>query len=207
MKFRKALVAVLVASLLTLATGSALASVPSSVYGEVIEQLHITDLAPTHWAAGPITELYQAGILAGDPAGTFRPEANTSMSEGVAVIARVLGLATKNDSLATTMQKAQLAGLVSTSEAATPNADMTRLDMARIIARALGISPKSGVTAANFPFNDANRIPQSDWGLIAALHDAGIFAGYPNGSFGASGTLNRAELATLVFRLLGRASR
>lgn len=207
MKLRKALVALLVVSLLTLATGSALASVPSSVYGEVIEQLHITDVAPTYWAAGPITTLYQAGILAGDPAGTFRPQADTAMSEGVAVVARVMGLATRSDSLATTMERARAAGLVSSSQAAAPNADMTRLDMARILATALGISPKAGVTAANFPFADANSIPQSDWGLLAALHDAGVFNGYPNGSFGASGTLNRAELATLMLRILNRFSR
>ena len=204
MKGKRFLAIIVTLSLLVLMAGAALADVPTDVYGEALQNHGIVDVAPQHWATAAIIHLYDAGILQGDGNGNFRPEAATRFSEGVAVIARVLGIATKGDSLDATIAKAQSAGLVTPGQGANAGRDMTRLEMAQLIAKALKIQPKAGATLAGLPFTDSASIPADQAGILAALYELGIFKGFPDGTFQASGTLTRSQIAVLVERILGK---
>ena len=212
-----------VLSMLALVSGTVFAAptVPGAVYGDSqasgvnkpvvqiqqeLQQAGIKDVKPTDWSAGSITVVVQAGLLkpAGD--GSFHPEANVKADEGVAVFAKVLGIAAKTDDAATAAQKMKDAGLVSTTP--TADKDMTRIEVARMLATALGVTPKANVTTANYPFMDMYKVrTNDDLGILAALYDLGIFKGYPedNGgvTFRPDAILTRAQIAILIDRILG----
>lgn len=165
-----------------------------------LQQAGIQDVRPTDWYAGSITILVQSGLLTPTSSGQIQPNANLSFNEGVAVFAKVLGIASKTDTPEQATQKMNEAGLIQSA----PTADraMTRLEVARMLATALGIQPKQ-VTSASFPFTDFAGLSQEDMGLLAALYDLGIFRGYEDRTFRPNGLLTRAQIAILVDRILG----
>ncbi len=165
-----------------------------------LQQAGIQDVRPTDWYAGSITVLVQSGLLAPTSSGQIQPDANLSFNEGVAVFAKVLGIASKSDTPEQATQKAVEAGLVQSTPSV--NRDMNRLEVARLLATALGIQPKQ-VTPASFPFTDFAGLSQEDMGLLAALYEVGIFKGYEDKTFRPGSILTRAQIAILVDRILG----
>ena len=79
-----------------------------------------------------------------------------------------------------------------------PNSPVTRLDFALWAARALELAPPATTT----PFTDESQIPQADQGLVAAAAAAKLVQGYPNGSFAPNNDITRAELTTMLGRVL-----
>ena len=79
-----------------------------------------------------------------------------------------------------------------------PNAPITRLSFAEWTARALELP----VPAHPATFTDESQIPQADQGLVAATVAAGLIHGYPGGSFEPSNSITRAELSTVLGRVL-----
>lgn len=77
-----------------------------------------------------------------------------------------------------------------------PNASVTRAEFAAMIARAFGIAT-SPATAA---FKDTS----SHWaaGYISAFEEKGILSGYPDGSFKPNATISRAEMVTIIARVM-----
>lgn len=77
-----------------------------------------------------------------------------------------------------------------------PNASVTRAEFTAMIARAFGLasSPASAV------FQDT----RSNWaaGYIGALADKGIVTGYADGSFKPDATISRAEMVTIIARVV-----
>lgn len=165
-----------------------------------LQQAGIQDVRPTDWYAGSITVLVQSGLMAPTPSGQIQPDANLSFNEGVAVFAKVLGIASKTDTPEQATQKMKEAGLV--QSAPTADRDMTRLEVARLLATALGVQPKP-VNPANYPFRDFSGVSQEDMGMLAALYDMGIFRGYEDNTFRPGNILTRAQIAILVDRILG----
>lgn len=207
------------ALLLATVAGTALAapSVPGEVYSDSqaqgvnkpvdriaadLRNSGIKDVSPTDWYAGSITVVVQAGLLKPEPDGTIHPDAPLTASEGVAVFAKVLGIAGKTDDPATALQKAEQAGLV--DPGVQPDRDMTRLEVARLLARALGVQPKLIVTPAQYPFNDMFAVSNAeDQGILAALYDLGIFKGFEDRTFRPDNVLTKAQIALLIDRILG----
>ncbi|MHB9059780.1 MAG: S-layer homology domain-containing protein, partial [Bacillota bacterium] len=106
---------------------------------------------------------------------------------------------TDSDSVATaSMAKA---GLISGE--ANLNADMSRLQVARLLAKAFKVSAKAIDIAADYPFKDFGLVPAEDRGILKALYDLGIFKGYPDKTFGPNDILTKAQIAILVDRILG----
>lgn len=203
----------LVAAALTLSVvGTSLAetTVPQAVYGSqgdvrprsAIQQSLVSngvkDVPVDHWAAGSVSVLLDAGLIAPDAEGELAPEAEIPFSTGVSVFAKALGLASKSDSPEMAAQKAVANGLIDSK-----SGNLTRLDASILLFRALGLEAKSGVTAASVGFTDVAGVPAEYLGVLAALKEAGIFKGFPDGSFQPDGELTTAQLAALVDRVMG----
>lgn len=217
MKAQKWLAALVSVALMTSLASTALAAptVPGAVYTDQlprgyekpsnqitaeIYQAGVTDLKADHWAAGSVTVLMQAGLMVPDGAGRVNPDGNVSAADGISAFAKVLGIASRLDTPAVAAEKAKQAGIVAPDT--TIDREMTRVEVARLIATALGVQPKY-VIQANYPFNDWAAVSADDAGILAALYDLGIFKGYEDRTFRPAQTLSRAELATLIDRVLG----
>lgn len=192
--------------------GTALANtVPQAVYsakGETrpvneVEASLIThgvkDVTPKHWAAGSISVLLDAGLVAPDSEGNLKPDQPVGFNEGVAVFAKVLGIASPLDTPEEAAKKLVEAGLIKARE----DGKLTRLEVALLLFQALGLKEKTGITSATLGFTDAGDIPAWHWGKIAALKEAGVFKGFPDGTFQPNGELTMAQLAVLIDRVLG----
>ncbi|CAH1220506.1 hypothetical protein PAECIP111892_04855 [Paenibacillus auburnensis] len=77
-----------------------------------------------------------------------------------------------------------------------PNAPVTRAEFTAMIARAFGLE----ANPAGAEFRDAG----SNWaaGYIGALAEKGIVTGYADGSFKPGATISRAEMVTIIGRML-----
>jgi autotransporter-associated beta strand protein len=77
-----------------------------------------------------------------------------------------------------------------------PNASVTRAEFTAMIARAFGL----GENSASASFKDT----KSSWvaGYISALADKGVITGYADGSFKPNAPISRAEMVTIIARVL-----
>lgn len=216
MKNRKWIAALVAAVLAVGVCGTALAAptVPGAVYGtessqemprqeisRVLESVGVEDVPATHYAAASIALLVKSGIMQTDATGHINPNQGATVDSATAIFAKVLGIANKTDDDVTAAKKAEQAGLL--DNRTDIERDMTRLETAKLLARALGIQPKRGVSAATYPFKDNQNVPPEDMALLAALYDAGVFKGFEDGSFRPNNVLTRAQIAILVDRILG----
>ncbi len=167
-----------------------------------LEQAGVQDVLPTLWFAGSVNVLISQGLMTTDQNGNFLPDATLDIGTGVTVFSRVLGIADANDSPQEALQKAQDAGFVENT--ATQDEDLSRLGVARMLAKALGFTITPVTSRAGFPFNEFDSLSPEERGILSVLYARGIFRGFPNGSFQPDGTLTRAQIALLVDRLLSR---
>jgi len=217
MTIRKWTAAMMLAAVLaTAGTAVAAPTVPGAVYSDQqatgsnkpvaqvqqeLEKAGIQDVKPTDWFAGSITVIVQAGLLPPKADGQFHPEEELNAGDGIAVFAKVLGVAAKNDTPEQALAKAQEAGLVGTG--VTVDRDLSRVEVARLLGKALGIEPRVVLSPVDYPFADFEQMDPVDAGLMKALYDLGIFKGYEDRTFRPNGILTRAEIALLVDRILG----
>lgn len=77
-------------------TRAELASILDRLLGEELSRTGTAqpypDVAASHWAAEAIQHLRAAGILVGDPTGTFRPESSITRAEMAVLVAKLKGL-------------------------------------------------------------------------------------------------------------------
>lgn len=183
------------------------ANKPVTQIQQELQQAGIKDVSPNDWFAGSITVIVQAGLLLPGEDGLFHPEAVVTNAEAISVFAKVLGIAAKNDSPEQAVAKAIGAGLV--GPVSNQAGYSSRMDVARLLAKALGIEPKAITNPADFPFGDFNAFSAEDRGILKALYDLGIFKGFPeeNGkaTFRPDNVLTRAQIALLIDRILGSA--
>ena len=160
----------------------------------------VRDVQSTSWAAGPIAILVGQGLMAPSTDGYFKPAEKVSAVAGVAVFAKVLGIAAKGDTVEAAFNKAKESGLTE----GTSKGDMTRMEVARMLVKALNVTPKP-IDDAGFSqmVTDAGGLSESDKSILAALYELGIFRGYPDKTFGPQNVLTNAEIAALVDRLIG----
>lgn len=165
-----------------------------------LEQAGVQDIEPTDWFAGSVTVLIEEGLMTPDENGNFNAQATLDTGTGVAVFAKVLGIAEANDTPEEALQKAQDAGFVDSN--ATQEEDLSRLGVAKMLAKALGLTITPVTSQAGFPFNEFEGLTPEERGIMLALYNRGVFRGYTDGSFRPTNTLTKAELALLVDRLI-----
>lgn len=75
-----------------------------------------------------------------------------------------------------------------------PDANMTRAEVAVVLAKAIGLNS----TKSNLAFKDAENIPQWAEGFIQAIVDKGIIKGYEDGEFKPNRVLTRKEMVVMA---------
>ncbi|UYO06648.1 tandem-95 repeat protein [Paenibacillus sp. PSB04] len=150
--------------------------------------------------------------ISGYPDGTFRPAAPITRAEMAALIARQMqlsdsALADAYPDLAGTHWAAKAvleltaAGIMSGDDQGSfkPEQGVTRAEMATIAARLKGLEP----SAVGSGFKDVAR---GHWAsqAINAMQQAGLMAGFDDGTFRPAQQLTRAEAVSVVNRLFGR---
>ncbi|MGM7634706.1 S8 family peptidase [Bacillus sp. Hm123] len=164
------------------------------------------DLSLSHWYNRYITYLYHQKIVQGYPDETIRPTKLLTRGEASILIARALELDTSKRP--TTFKDAKVGASAPYIEALAtqnfvsgypdgtfrPNEQVTRAQMAILIARAYEVAPKT-----NNAFKDINsRVTGS--GYINALAAENIVSGYLDGTFRPYGTIDRASFSVFLAR-------
>ena len=165
------------------------------------------DVAATYWAATDIHTLAAAGVVAGFPDGTFRPDQPVTRAQFVTMLDRVLGLAPAANAAtpfsdvpagawyAPYISIAVRAAIVrgTSPTAFSPTSTLPRQQAAVLLARALKLT-----RTAPPAFTDADRIAPWAAPAVAEAVAAGLMAGFPDGSFAPDAPLTRAQASRLL---------
>ncbi len=171
-----------------------------------------------NWAAPSVDYLYQAGIVTGtDTAGHFSPAANITRGDFVLMLYRAFNLRGSGSSSFTDVDpNAYYAQAIAAAQALdiaagggdgrfNPKSPLTRQDAMVLIQRTLnatGSTLRDGADTALNGFSDRGGVAPYAQGAVAALVQAGIIKGDDNGLLRPTGTLTRAEMATILHRVL-----
>ncbi|SFF35563.1 mannan endo-1,4-beta-mannosidase [Paenibacillus algorifonticola] len=164
-----------------------------------------------HWAKAAIEKWSAQNIVSGYPNGSFHPNGSMTRAEFVAVINRVFGFATLSASsfsdvpktawYVDELRKAQAAGYYDgfPNNEARAEQPITRQDAVTLLARVFELKAADHATFAG-SFKDSGQISSYAQQAINALQ--GIISGYENGAFRPAGKISRAEVITLVDKLV-----
>jgi len=169
--------------------------------------VNFSDVPATHWSAKAVQIASQIGLIEGKPDGTFHGSENVTRAEFATMIVRALGLATTgaDGSFSDTnghwadayIRALHRAGIVNgTGKGAfNPDQEITRAEMAAILARILNMSAANGTK-----FSDINGNWAADY--INQLSQAGIVDGVGNGKFAPNATATREQSVAIIMRML-----
>lgn len=158
-----------------------------------------SDVGETDWFYPYVTELSQFGIIGGYDDGTFRPDQTISGGEALKLILLVTGYEeqapTDSHWASGYLSLALSYGFVGDGEITDLNAPISRLQIAQIAAKALGLTP----SAVETPFTDTSDVS------VLALYEIGVIQGNAE----ADGTLlyhpdesiNRKEISAIIWRI------
>ena len=170
-----------------------------------------------HWAEFTITKWQNEGRIGGYEDGTFKPDRAITRAEFVRLLNSAAPTAftssasinfsdvSESDWFYADVAKAVGGRVASGFEDGTfrPGETVTRMQAAVFICNAKGLTPNEA--AAN-NFTDAAQIPSWAKGAVGAAVAAGYLSGYPDGSFGGSKGMTRAEAVSTLDRVLGDGS-
>jgi len=170
-----------------------------------------------HWAEFTITKWQNEGRIGGYEDGTFKPDRAITRAEFVRLLNSAAPTAftssasinfsdvSESDWFYADVAKAVGGRVASGFEDGTfrPGETVTRMQAAVFICNAKGLTPNEA--AAN-NFTDAASIPSWAKGAVGAAVAAGYLSGYPDGSFGGSKGMTRAEAVSTLDRVLGGGS-
>jgi len=197
---------------------SATSSADRFRYGDAVSQTAPTappafsDVPQDHWAAGYIETLAARGIVDGFPDGTFRPDGAVSRAQFVKMLDLTLQLPLSSSPTAFTdvpgsawfaayVATAAQTGIAAGTSPTTfsPDAAVTREQMAVLLARALKLTRTAGLR-----FADGARIDA--WALqgVREAAAAGYVQGFPDGTFQPQGTTTRAQAAKVLAMVMSR---
>ncbi|MBB6671878.1 Ig-like domain-containing protein [Cohnella nanjingensis] len=167
-----------------------------------------------HWAKEPIEKATKNGIAFGYPDRTFKPDRSITRAEFTAMLVRALGLKGVGGTVPALSDWGELkdwsregisaawqAGIVSGygDGGFHPDADITRVEMAVMIVRALGSGSRSSEKAS---FADEAAIPAWARDDVAIARELGIVQGRGNDRFDPLAKATRAESVAILMKLL-----
>jgi len=193
-------------------------SLTNSTYSVIYNQVQFID-AQDHWAKGTINEMGARLIVNGDQNGNFNPDNYITRAEFAAIMARALGLPSNcTASFADVSASDWFSGAVGTAyqygivggkgnNNFDPNANITREEAMAMIYRASKLTPFPTLLNArdlSSEFDDYGT--QSSWAdeAVAFNINNNLIKG-ANGKINPKADITRAEVATVVLRLLQRA--
>lgn len=164
-----------------------------------------------HWAASHIDEMMGMGIIKGYPDGTFKPDKNITRAEFMVMVNTAFGFkdsvskmysdVSTSDWFYSAANVANGAGYITGYSDGTmrPNNPITREEAATMLAKAKGLT---GNEEAYMKFSDYMKITWSK-SYVGAVSVASIMSGYPDGSFGPTKSITRAESAVSIHKAMG----
>lgn len=206
---------------------TAFSNVPSAdtgdhlgVFEDVADMTSYTfsDLSKTHWAYYGIKVAYDKGIVIGYEDGTYRPETNVSWAHAMTVAARIhaayngnalnLNLRSGDYWFSPYYRYCAAQGLIPSGCPA-----VSDLDIVAIPRYALAYMFSKTVDAEDLPaisdqtITDLDTIPAAYLSEVKLMYAAGVINGFEDHSFRGDSATTRAQLATVIDRLLQPADR
>ncbi|WP_066638219.1 S-layer homology domain-containing protein [Desulfolucanica intricata] len=165
-----------------------------------------------HWAVPQIRAIYMQGIVRGYPDFTFRPENPVTKNEALLMICRAVGFDKDDydaedewDNVPDWMQECidfavNEKGILDDNEANNFKGDTPakRYEVAIWAAKAAGLDSYNVVN-----FADLQDIPYFARPYIGSMFRCGYMIGYPGNIFQPNKPIKRAEIAALIFNMLG----
>lgn len=165
-----------------------------------------------HWAEASIKQAVSSGMVSGYSDGTFKPDTAVTRAEFAVMLMHMLkphgeGAALTFTDTATIETWAQRevaqavqAGIIHGYEDGSfrPNTEITRPEMASMIANALSLAVESNVAT---DFADDMDIPQWAKGAVAAIKKLGIIEGKGANEFAPDANTTRAEAVTVLWKM------
>ncbi|CAH1207773.1 hypothetical protein PAECIP111893_02777 [Paenibacillus plantiphilus] len=193
----------------------------NSIYSVIHYKKDFTDLVG-HWAEKDIETMASKLIVKGMSEKNYAPGKAVTRAEFTAMVVRGLGLSVNSNASSFTdiapdawyagaVGSAVKFGLVNgkTADKFAPNAQITRAEMAVMIARAIEIigsaenkSSSVNSTATLGKFTDHSSIPEWAAEQAAMLVDKGIMQGSTTGAFAPADNATRAQAAIILLRAL-----
>jgi hypothetical protein len=182
------------------------------VFSNVAPQVPFPDVPQDHWAFGSVCAIFQAGITAGFPDGTYGLNGPVTRAQMAAFLIRAMGLDPVDPPTGTAfpdvpashwaagfIERLVLLGVTSGFPDGTyrPDDAVTRAQMAVFIIRALGLDPIDPPSGSEF-----TDVPASHWaaGYIERLVLLEITSGFPDGTYRPDDTVTRAQMAAFLTR-------
>ncbi|MDY4975589.1 MAG: S-layer homology domain-containing protein [Clostridia bacterium] len=166
-----------------------------------------------HWAEKDIIFMAQKNIVSGVTQTSFEPDRPITRAEFAAITVRALGISSSVSAGFTdvapgawyeaSVNAAAGAGLIAGYEGMfRPEDQITREEMAVIIAKAYAFRGKTVSNAGKLDFQDAEEISAWAYDSVAAVSTVGLIRGNGNGQFCPKNNATRAECTSLIRRLL-----
>ncbi|WP_256761019.1 S-layer homology domain-containing protein [Cohnella sp. WQ 127256] len=177
-----------------------------------VTEVKFSDIAK-HWAEASIKQAVYSGIIKGYTDGTFKPNATVTRAEFAVMLMNALKPQgngadlkfTDNAKIGTWAQKAVAqavqANIIKGNQDGSfrPNAEVTRAEMAVMIANALGQPIEANATTS---FADDKGIPAWAKGSVAIVKQAGIVQGNSDNKYAPQSNATRAEAVTVLLKML-----
>ncbi|KXG73999.1 S-layer homology domain-containing protein [Thermotalea metallivorans] len=168
-----------------------------------------------HWAEVTVNKLIELGVIKGYEDNTFRPDNTITRAEFSTVIRKAFQLDlidgnsftdTNNHWAGKEIHTLVAKGIIDKSEYGTkysPNEKITRIEMAKMIVRAMGLDAEAKEKANQATkFADDKSIKAKDKGYIIIASENKIINGYPDNTFQPNGKATRAEASTMITKMI-----
>lgn len=179
--------------------------------------VRLSDIAG-HWAEANIKQAVSSGIVNGYPDGTFKPNHTVTRAEFTVMLMNTLNPQGEGAALPFTdaakigswaqkaVSQAFQAGIIKGYEDGSfrPNAEITRAEMAVMIANAWGLNIEANAVTG---FADNKDVPTWAKGAVAAMKNQGIINGKGGNVFAPMASTTRAEAVTVLMNMLARDSK
>lgn len=165
--------------------------------------------AKGHWAEEAIQILMDKGVISGYPDGLVHPDEIITRGEFAALIARTMELPEPSESEVTIrftdiaghwseqyVEALIIAGVIQKGDFGTkfiPDEPITRMEMIRILVRAIGKGEHDASCQCITGFSDDGKLHDRDKASICTGKKYGIVNGYPDGTVKPDGKATRAE--------------
>lgn len=172
---------------------------------------------PRHWAAETLEKWRMLGIIEGDQAGNLLPDGKLTRAELVTIINRIFGFSSINqagaqpavafndvsadewysDAIQLAVEVGYMQGY--TDGTARPNQSVTREECIVLLDRVFMLLASNRIELS---FNDRNLIHSFAQEAVQKWSSLGFIQGYEDGSFRATAGITRAELVTMLSRVV-----
>ncbi len=178
-------------------------SIHTSVFAD--NEFNFSDMK-NHWSVEYVEELYNKGIITGYPDETFKPNNNVSRAEAIKMLTVATGedVGSNKDGYWADnyIRQAISIGYVLEGEFDDYNKPMSRLELAKIIVRAMDEEYAPNMNEYSKQITDYDTINDKDKEYVLKAYVKGVITGYTDGTFRADSNITRAEASTMLVRLL-----